>query len=143
MHYTERDEAIYRLLCAAAEKGEPCPTNAILAAHLGCSDGCASGSICRLERQGRISVRRKSGSPMRVVTITATGATTGDFIPQDNSALLSALEASADEKFAAAIDRCGGRFEDHPKAARRGRTIYAPTRIVQFSDCGISEVYAR
>ncbi len=68
---------IYRLLKSAAQAGQPCPTNAELAARAGLSGAvAASYRMRRLVKAGKIVVAEPSPLERRVVTIVATGKST-------------------------------------------------------------------
>lgn len=66
---------VFSLVEQAADKGQPCPTNEAIAAHMGIkSIGTASGYLSHLQRLGVIRLDR--GQNARVVTIRATGRQT-------------------------------------------------------------------
>jgi DNA-binding transcriptional ArsR family regulator len=67
---------ILQRLTAAAEAGEPCPSNAVLAAAIGVSKvALVSDIVATLAHEGAITVDRRDGNTRRV-TIAATGAST-------------------------------------------------------------------
>ena len=68
------ERLIYKLLVAAAKRGEPCPTNAELAARVGLAGAvAASYRVRRLVAAGKITVDEPSPVERRVITIIATG----------------------------------------------------------------------
>jgi len=70
-------QAVFRQLVRAANRGEPCPTNAELARIVGLQDSVAASYRVRcLVRDGRISVWEPSPLERRVITIADTGAQT-------------------------------------------------------------------
>jgi hypothetical protein len=71
----ERVSKVMRILVAAADAGEPCPSNLTIASAVG-SSSMATGASCiaLLESMNLISVER--GNCSRVVTIVATGKRT-------------------------------------------------------------------
>jgi len=76
----DRRSIIFAMIENAAERGEPCPTNAVLATAIGASS--MSGPVKfvnQLIEDGAIRVERSQRA--RVVTIVATGKTTA--LPQD------------------------------------------------------------
>ncbi|MDZ7894200.1 MAG: hypothetical protein U5M50_04080 [Sphingobium sp.] len=71
------ENAIYRALVRAANRGEPCPTNAELARWAGLSGAvAASYRVRRLVAAGRIAIWEPSPVERRVVTIIASGKAT-------------------------------------------------------------------
>lgn len=75
-HAVERAAKIFTLIKQAAQRGEVCPTNAILGERFGVRPKSISSSLSFLEANGMIEVER--GNAWRVVTICATGAKTAD-----------------------------------------------------------------
>lgn len=68
---------LYARLCELAERGEPCPGNAVLARVAGYrSDSGVTGALSILVDEGLI-VRRLAGH-LRVITIAATGLSTAE-----------------------------------------------------------------
>ncbi|MEV4934584.1 winged helix-turn-helix domain-containing protein [Sphingobium sp. LSP13-1-1.1] len=71
------ERMILKILSAAAEKGQPCPTNAELARRVGLSGAVsASYRMRRLVAAGKIVVEEPSPLERRLVTIVATGKQT-------------------------------------------------------------------
>jgi hypothetical protein len=78
-HY---EAVVLQTLSDAAETGEACPSNALLANALGRSIAWSAGDVVkRLEARGLITVKRFSNS--RQVTIVATGRSTAAVADQD------------------------------------------------------------
>lgn len=73
-HAVQRAGKIFALVRQAAERGEPCPPNAVLRERFGCGDQAISSALHFLAANGMIVVER--GNDHRVVTICATGAKT-------------------------------------------------------------------
>lgn len=73
-HAVERAAKIFALLRQAAERGETCPSNAILAERFGMRTGVIVSAFNFLVCNGMIEVERTSNA--RVVTICATGKRT-------------------------------------------------------------------
>lgn len=69
------EKLVMDMIANAADHGDACPSNTLLATALGMTPQAAIKIVKRLEETGQITVRRASQS--RIVTITATGATTG------------------------------------------------------------------
>jgi len=69
---TFHEKAVLKLVTHAAEMGEPCPSNLVIADVTGSTSG--SALVASLERKGLIRVER--GNSKRVVTILATGRRT-------------------------------------------------------------------
>lgn len=65
---TPLQRRLYDFLCAKADAGAPCPTNAEVAAILGGDDRDGSYMISALERAGKIVVHRQTtGRRIRIV----------------------------------------------------------------------------
>lgn len=79
----EAEQIILDMIAAAAGRGEPCPSNAMIGAALGRSPQSALVILNRMEKAGTIAVRRSSQS--RIVTIVATGVTTAGEIRVERS----------------------------------------------------------
>lgn len=73
-HAVARAGKIFALVRQAAERGEPCPTNAALGERFGCGRARIVAAFDFLASNGMITVER--GSDWRVVTITASGKAT-------------------------------------------------------------------
>lgn len=73
-HAVERAGKIFALLRQAADRGEDCPTNAILAERFGCGTNAIANALHFLESSGMIAVERLAAG--RIVTIVATGKCT-------------------------------------------------------------------
>jgi hypothetical protein len=73
-HAVERAGKIFAILRQCAERGEICPTNAILAERFGVRTGAIVSGINFLECNGMIEVERTRNT--RVVTICSTGKQT-------------------------------------------------------------------
>lgn len=73
-HAVDRASRIFAIIRDAAERGEGCPTNPMLAERFGCGISTIARSISFLETCGMIAVER--GGSIRVATIRATGAKT-------------------------------------------------------------------
>lgn len=70
-HAVQRAAKIFAIIKAAAERGESCPTNAVLRERFGCADQAIASAFGFLEANGMIVVER--GNDHRVVTIRASG----------------------------------------------------------------------
>lgn len=96
-HAVKRAGKIFALLKQAAERGEPCPTNDVLAGRFGCGVARIVAALHFLESNGMIAVER--GNDWRVVTITATGKATArarpDGMPDETWSLPSRDEREA------------------------------------------------
>jgi Mn-dependent DtxR family transcriptional regulator len=69
------EQIAYRMICEAAENGQPCPANLDIEIALGCnSTSVAPVVVSKLEEKGYITVIRYQRA--REVTITATGQST-------------------------------------------------------------------
>lgn len=76
---TPREKLAFDAIVLAAERGEPCPSNADLCGVAGLqSVGLTSTIVSRLESQGYVAIQR--GHRARVVTIVATGQRTAGTI---------------------------------------------------------------
>lgn len=73
-HSLERTAKVFEIVKRAAELGEPCPTNKLMAERLGCSSVRISDSISFLHSAGMIEVQRMNAR--RIVTICASGLST-------------------------------------------------------------------
>lgn len=73
-HAVQRASKIFAVIKQAAERGEACPTNAILAERFGCGRARICAALNFLECAGMIEVER--GNDRRVVAICATGQKT-------------------------------------------------------------------
>jgi len=71
---TPKEQIIYEMLANAAERGDPCPTNCLLAAAADSTPSGVSAYVSKLEAKGLIKVQRYRMS--RVVLITDTGKST-------------------------------------------------------------------
>ena len=71
---SERMNAVFDVMNAAAEKGIECPSNPTLSACLNMGDSTVSSHITRLVDAGRVIVTRMPN--YRIVTIVATGKKT-------------------------------------------------------------------
>lgn len=81
----ERVKIALRMLTAAADRGDECPPNAMIACAMGAtSPSAASAAVALLEAMNIISVER--GTCSRVVTIHATGKRTAGKIRTPHSA---------------------------------------------------------
>lgn len=90
---TPKEQIIYDMLLNAAEHGDPCPSNAVLATAIGANS--MSGPVRYvndLVAKGYIRVARAQRS--RIVTITATGKSTTK--PKDK--LLARLQDAAERR---------------------------------------------
>lgn len=73
-HALDRAAKVFAIVKQAAERGEACPTNKVLAERFGCRPNTISRCFNFLEAAGMVSVERFSDS--RIVTIRATGKKT-------------------------------------------------------------------
>lgn len=73
-HAVERASRIFVVIRDAADRGEPCPTNAVLAERFGVGTSVIVNALHFLESCGMIVVSRSNAS--RIVTIRATGKQT-------------------------------------------------------------------
>ena len=71
---TPKERIIYDMLVNAAERGDTCPPNTLLATAAGTTPSGATALVNKLLAAGHIAVERTRRS--RVVTITATGKST-------------------------------------------------------------------
>jgi len=71
---TPKEQIIYDMLVNAAERGDTCPANTLLAVSADTTPSGATNLINKLLKRGLIAVERTRRS--RVVTITATGKRT-------------------------------------------------------------------
>lgn len=75
---SHRERAVYRELVRAADAGVPCPTNAAIADEAGVDPPRVTDSLRLLVASRHISIA--STGIKRVVTITATGKSTGETV---------------------------------------------------------------
>lgn len=81
----ERDASVYRILCAAAENGDPCPTNRGIGLEIKISPGKVGSVFSRLSSDGFITIKRpRPTTAARIVKICATGKSTAITKPQVN-----------------------------------------------------------
>lgn len=73
-HAVDRAGKIFALIRQAAERGEACPTNKVLATRFACGTQTIVSALHFLESCGMIRIRR--GNDHRVVTICASGKQT-------------------------------------------------------------------
>lgn len=73
-HAVERASRIFAFIRDAADRGERCPSNAVLAERFGCGTPTIVNALHFLESVGMIEVSRSAST--RVVTIRATGKRT-------------------------------------------------------------------
>lgn len=73
-HAVERASRIFAIIRDAADRGECCPSNAILAQRFGVGSSVIVNALHFLESVGMIVVSRSNAS--RIVTIRATGKQT-------------------------------------------------------------------
>lgn len=73
-HAVERASRIFAVIRDAAYRGEPCPTNAVLAERFGVGTTVIVNALHFLESCGMIVVSRSNAT--RIVTIRATGKQT-------------------------------------------------------------------
>lgn len=73
-HAVARAGKIYAIVKGCAERGEVCPTNAILAERFGCGQARICAALHFLESAGMIVVHRMNAT--RIVWIRATGLRT-------------------------------------------------------------------
>ena len=77
---TNTEQAVIDFIAEAAARGEKCPSNTVIADHIGYGLTNISSLLKTIEAKGAITVER--GNNKRVVTIVATGArTAGDVMP--------------------------------------------------------------
>jgi DNA-binding transcriptional regulator YhcF (GntR family) len=77
-HAVSRSAKLFALLKQAADRGEACPTNRVLAERFGCGTARVVSAFHFLESNGMIAVERDNDH--RVVTIRATGHRTSGTI---------------------------------------------------------------
>lgn len=73
-HAVERASRIFAVIRDAAERGERCPTNAVLAERFGVGTTVIVNALHFLESCGMIVISRSNAS--RIVTVRATGKQT-------------------------------------------------------------------
>lgn len=71
---TPKEQIVYDMLANAAERGDPCPNNCLLATAVGTTPAGASAYVNKLEARGLIQVHRSRRA--RVVVICDTGQRT-------------------------------------------------------------------
>jgi DNA-binding FadR family transcriptional regulator len=94
-HAIQRAQKLFRIISQAADHGERCPTNKMLAERIGYKSASTVGeAISFLAVAGMITVERANNA--RVITITATGKkTAGEVKNPHHSAKINSFEGAA------------------------------------------------
>jgi hypothetical protein len=100
----EQDAIVLAMLENAARRGDACPANSLIACAVdSASIGTASLIVGRLERAGKITVRR--GGASRQVTIVESGLSTADTVPVEMKFLARRKRGAVNEAHPEALDR--------------------------------------